>query len=274
MEFNVWKTRAILILLLSLCVTVGIALFSGQPAIEQTNTSILPSVPVSQEQFIHTQFQPSQNQSKKTRNVSNSALTKATVSANYKPKYEINWANPLNYGERYKQDIYGKPVYNQSIIVLHETVYSAASAINHFQTPHLNEKNQASYHTLIKLDGTVIYIVPPEKRAFGAANSVFFGAMGLETVKTDPNLAPSVNNFAYHVSLETPPNGRNHNSRHSGYTDAQYQSLAWLIAQSNVPDSRITTHKAVDRTGNRIDPRSFERKKFLSLLHSYRFRNS
>ena len=89
--------------------------------------------------------------------------------------------------------------------MLHETVYSAASAINHFQTPHLNEKDQASYHSLIKLDGTIIYIVPPDKRAFGASNSVFIGSNGSEAVKTHPNFPPSVNNFAYHVSLETPP---------------------------------------------------------------------
>ena len=123
---------------------------------------------------------------------------------------------------------------------------------------------------MIKLDGTIIYIVPPDKRAFGASNSVFIGSNGSEAVKTHSNFPPSVNNFAYHVSLETPLNGRNSNRRHSGYTEAEYQSLAWLIAQSKVPDSRITTHKAVDRSGNRIDPRNFNRKKFLSLLHSYR----
>jgi N-acetyl-anhydromuramyl-L-alanine amidase AmpD len=272
MEFKVWKTRVILIFFLSVCVTISVAWFSGETEVKHTDTSVfLPSVPISQAQVTNTKFQLGQNQRKNSRNVVNSPLSSITSARlNYRPKYEITWAHPVNYGERYQQDIYGRPVYNQPIIVLHETVYSAASAINHFQTPHPNEDEQASYHALIKLDGTVVYLVPPEKRAFGAANSIFESPNGLETVKTHPKLSPSVNNFAYHVSLETPLDGRNHNISHSGYTDAQYQSLAWLLVQSRVPDARITTHKAVDRSGNRIDPRSFDTKKFLNLLHSYR----
>ena len=81
---------------------------------------------------------------------------------------------------------------------------------------------------------------------------------------------PSVNNFAYHVAFETPPDGRNNTKNHSGYTQVQYNSLAWLVAQSKVPEDRITTHKAVDRSGSRIDPRSFNFQKFLSLLKTYR----
>lgn len=263
MGLSVWKFRALLIFILSIFIAITVALFSRQSEVKPTDISMLPSVPTPVEQITNTKIQP------QIRLDSNK-----DISLNYRPKYEILWANPLNYGERYKQDIYGRPVYNQPIIVLHETVYSAASAINHFQTPHINEKEQASYHTLIKLDGTIVYIVPPDKRAFGAANSVFEGEKGLETVKTHPDLAPSVNNFAYHVSLETPSDGRNSQRRHSGYNDTQYQSLVWLIAQSRVPDSRITTHRAVDRAGNRIDPRSFDRKKFLNILHSYRRRSS
>lgn len=186
------------------------------------------------------------------------------------PPYEILWADPTNYGDRYSTDIDGQPVYNQPIIVLHETVYSADSAINFFRTPHPNESDQASYHTLIRLNGTVIYMVPPEKRAYGAGNSVFVGQNGIETVKTHKSYPPSVNNFAYHVSLETPYDGQDDSPSHSGYTEAQYQSLAWLIAQSTVPDDRITTHREVDRSESRMDPRSFDRPKFLTLLHQLR----
>jgi hypothetical protein len=188
----------------------------------------------------------------------------------YRPGYEIALAHPNNYGDRYSTDINGVPVNNQAIIVLHETGGSASSAINTFQAPHEDDSRQVSYHTLVKLDGTIVYIVPPEKRAFGAANSVFDGANGSETVQTNSNLAPSVNNFAYHVSLETPPEGRNEQPTHIGYTDAQYYSLAWLIAQSSVPDERITTHKAVDRSGQKNDPRSFDFDKFFRMLHSFR----
>lgn len=270
MIFNVWKTRVFLIFILSIGLAIIVAFFSGQPEAKPIDTSILPAVPVAQEENINTKIQLLQNQSKDSSVTSLAPRSTKNTSLNYRPRYQISWANPLNYGDRYTRDIYGKPVYNQPIIVLHETVYSAASAINMFQTPHRNEKDQASYHTLIKLDGTIVYIVPPDKRAFGATNSVFVGFNGSEAVKTHPNFAASVNNFAYHVSLETPLDGRNSQRRHSGYTEAEYQSLAWLIAQSKVPDARITTHKAVDRSGSRIDPRSFNQKKFLTLLHSMR----
>ena len=122
------------------------------------------------------------------------------------------------------------------------------------------------------MNGTIIYIVPPNNRAFGAGNSIFAGPFGRETVKTNPKLRSSVNNFAYHVSLETARDGigRNHQRTHSAYRDVQYKSLAWLIAQSQVPNNRITTHRAVDSLGQRIDPRSFSFNKLLSLLHSFR----
>jgi N-acetyl-anhydromuramyl-L-alanine amidase AmpD len=94
----------------------------------------------------------------------------------------------------------------------------------------------------------------------------------VETVQTNPSLPPSVNNFAYHVSLETPPDawGKNNINQHSGYTEAQYDSLAWLIAQSQVPDDRITTHRAVDVAGRKVDPLSFDSNKFFEKLHSFR----
>jgi N-acetyl-anhydromuramyl-L-alanine amidase AmpD len=81
-----------------------------------------------------------------------------------------------------------------------------------------------------------------------------------------------VNNFAYHVSLETPPDSYDSSSQetHSGYTEAQYDSLAWLIAQSQVPEDRITTHKLVDRSSKKVDPINFDGKKFLDLLSTYR----
>jgi len=205
-----------------------------------------------------------------TANIGNNNSLLSENIKTFQPKYQRTWVHPTNFGQRFSHDINGIPVSNQPLVVLHETVNSAASAINFFQKPHDDENTQASYHALITLDGTVIYLVPPEFRAFGAGNSVFNGAKGLETVKTHPQFPPSVNNFAYHVALETPPDGRNNAKTHSGYTEAQYHSLAWLIAQSSIPNERITTHRAVDQSGSRIDPRSFNSKKFLNLLQSYR----
>ncbi|MBF2027190.1 MAG: N-acetylmuramoyl-L-alanine amidase [Oscillatoriales cyanobacterium C42_A2020_001] len=187
----------------------------------------------------------------------------------YTPREEIVLIHPTNYGDRFLQDINGNPANLEPIVVLHETVGSADNTINFFRTPHPRDADQASYHTLIERNGTIVYLVPPDKRAYGAGNSVFFGPRGQESVKTHPKFPPSVNNFAYHISLETPADGINNADRHSGYTEAQYQSLAWLVAKTAVADDRITTHKAVDRSGSRMDPRSFSFSKFFRLLQTY-----
>ena len=195
--------------------------------------------------------------------------TLAQSAPNYQPRQDIQLADPSNYGDRYATDANGQPVNNEFIAVLHETVGSAQSALNLFKTYHPNDNDQVSYHTLIGRDGTIYYIVPPEKRAYGAGNSVFNGPNGPETVLTNPNFPPSVNNFAYHVSLETPSDGRGNGPSHSGYTQSQYESLAWLLARSSIAENRITTHRAVDQSGSRQDPRSFDLNYFLSLLNRY-----
>jgi hypothetical protein len=196
-------------------------------------------------------------------------LRSSRTLSSYIPKEDIALAHPTNYGKRFLLDLYARPADREPIVVIHETVNSASSAINFFQTPHFSDSDQASYHALIKLDGGIVYVVPPEQRAFGAGDSIFRGENGSEAVKTHPDYPPSVNNFAYHVSLETPRDGRNNNNRHSGYTLAQYQSLAWLVAKTGVPNSRITTHKGVDRSGLRKDPRSFDSSTFLRLLDAF-----
>ena len=196
-------------------------------------------------------------------------LESGAKGAAFVPREEIALADPTNFGDRYLRDVNGKPVNFEPIVVLHETVGSADSAINLFSAYHADDDDQVSYHTLIRQDGTLVYVVPPDKRAFGAGDSVFEGRNGVEAVKTNPDFPPSVNNFAYHISLESPGDGFNNGYQHSGYTQAQYQSLAWLTAKTGVPDQRITTHKSVDRSGQRIDPRSFDRTKFFELLNNY-----
>lgn len=188
--------------------------------------------------------------------------------SSYAPPQQSAPADPSNYGDRYAKDIFGNPVNNAPLIVLHETVGTADSAIHLFQTAHTDESLQASYHSIIRRDGTIIYIVPPDKRAFGAGNSVFKSNKGEEAVHTHQQFPPSVNNFAYHISLESPPDGDNSAETHSGYTEAQYQSLAWLVAQTSVSDDRITTHRDIDRSGSRIDPRSFDAQRFYTYLRS------
>ncbi|MEM9486055.1 MAG: peptidoglycan recognition family protein [Cyanobacteria bacterium P01_F01_bin.116] len=195
--------------------------------------------------------------------------TNTQTGPTYTPPERVALADPSNYGERHTIDAYGQPLTQDYIAVLHETVWSANSAINTFQTHHPHDADQVSYHTIIDRDGTVIYIVPPDKRAYGAGNSVFNGPNGPETAVTNSEFASSVNNFAYHVSLVTPSDGQDNAPTHSGYTDAQYQSLAWLMAKTTIPETRIATHVDVDRSGTRQDPRSFNWPHFLEYLHQY-----
>jgi N-acetyl-anhydromuramyl-L-alanine amidase AmpD len=282
MRFTDWATRVMLISLMFAALIIVLLIGRGTQLQHNTtsfNTSKAEVTPWTQ--YPNAQFQSAKEPEKKSQVVRKSAVkmhqpvsryVTTQAFARYRPNYQVVSIDPSNYGERYTTDINGTPLNNQPIVVLHETGYSASSAINFFQVAHKDESVQASYHALIKLDGTVVYLVPPDKRAFGAAHSVFDSPDGLETVQTNPNLPASVNNFAYHVSLETPPDSYDSNSQetHSGYSEAQYHSLAWLIAQSQVPDYRITTHKQVDRSGKKVDPINFDGNKFLDLLNIYR----
>jgi N-acetylmuramoyl-L-alanine amidase len=173
------------------------------------------------------------------------------------PQYRMG-ADPSNFGDRLSRNSQGKPTDYPLLIVLHETTSAASGAVNTVLTPHTRDEDQVSYHAVICKDGAILYLVDPLKRAYGAGNSAFRGAGGLETVQTNQRLKSSVNNFAYHISLETPSDGYHQEPQHTGYSDAQYSSLAWLIAQSGVNENRITTHAAVDQAGERQDPRSFE----------------
>lgn len=281
MQFRDWATRVLLISLMLTTLMIVLSLGRIQSNKISYNSEIA-DITTDWNQYPQSELQSANSPEDKspedlppasvTTNKSAGRYKTTEAFAQYTPRYEIASVHPSNYGERYSQDINGLPLNNPAIIVLHETGDSAASAVNFFQTANADDSVQASYHALIKLDGTIVYLVPPDKRAYGAANSVFDSPNGVETVVTNPNLASSVNNFAYHVSLETPPDGRGNNllQYHSGYTELQYNSLAWLIAQSQVPDYRITTHQAVDRSGQKIDPISFDGNKFLRLLHTYR----
>ncbi|MEH2390177.1 MAG: peptidoglycan recognition family protein [Nostoc sp.] len=283
MRFTDWATRVLLISLMFMALIV-VLLIGRATKLHNNPITYHTSNPrvTAWSQYPQVQFQSAKEPEKKSQRVLKSPIkiNKKPIAryvttqafAQYRPNYQVASVDQSNYGERYAQDVNGVTLNNQPIIVLHETGYSASSAINFFQVAHTDETVQASYHALIKLDGTVIYLVPPEKRAFGAANSVFESPEGVETVQTNPNLPASVNNFAYHASLETPPDSYDSSSQqtHSGYTEAQYNSLAWLIAQSQVPDDRITTHHLVDRSGKKVDPINFDGNKFLNLLNTYR----
>lgn len=173
-------------------------------------------------------------------------------------------ADASNFGVRQPRDVHGRAVPERPmLIVLHETVLSAADTVKLFHTPHPRDEDQASYHLLIDRQGRRIRIVPDEGRAFGAGMSAF----GDFTVRIRPTSVGSINNVALHLSLETPPDGRGDGDGHSGYTDAQYRSAAAQVllwqARWGIPFSRLTTHAAVDRSRSRYDPRSFRWERFL-----------
>lgn len=167
--------------------------------------------------------------------------------------------DPSNYGERFRQDVFGQSLDpTPQVVVLHETVYGINSAINTFMTPHPRDEDQVSYHTLIGLDGRVVEVLDPSKRAFGSGNSAFNGRW----VVTNPEVGGSINNFSLHLSLETPIDGEDQDPAHSGYTPAQYDALAIVLGRwmrrFSIPANNITTHQHVDLGGERMDPRSFD----------------
>ncbi len=167
-------------------------------------------------------------------------------------------ADPSNFGQRQARDAFGRAVPNRpQLIVLHETVISAADTARLFATPHPRDDDQASYHLLVDRAGQRLRIVPDADRAYGAGMAAF----GDFTVRIRPASVGSLNNVALHLSLESPLDGRGDGDAHSGYTPQQYrvaagQVLLWQAAYG-IPLSRVTTHESVDRSHSRRDPRSF-----------------
>lgn len=184
------------------------------------------------------------------------------------PAESFQAANPTNYDQRLHMDAEGRPVDSMPrLIVLHETVASEEDTLNLFRTPHMSQNAQASYHMLIPADGRRVRIVGDDKRAFGAGNSAF----GNFTIRLTPDSPGSINNIALHLSFVSPPDGRGEAPTHSGYSQPQYRSAAAQVllwqATYGIPLNQLTTHKAVDQSKTRTDPRSFDLGHFLSVHH-------
>jgi N-acetyl-anhydromuramyl-L-alanine amidase AmpD len=178
------------------------------------------------------------------------------------PAEERQLADLSNYGKRDIRDYSGRRLESQPrFVVIHETVMGEKDTISLFKTNHANDSDQVSYHVLVARDGRLIRIVPDENRAYGAGMSHVMGA----TLRAKKDSAGSINNVALHISLVSPA-GFDNSDSHTGYTEAQYTSLAKQILkwqmQYGIPMSRVTTHYAVDRSHSRYDPRSFHWDKF------------
>jgi N-acetyl-anhydromuramyl-L-alanine amidase AmpD len=178
------------------------------------------------------------------------------------PGEEQQLADATNYGNRDSRDYLGLRLASQpKFVVIHETVMGEKDTISLFKTNHPNDSDQVSYHMLVARDGRLIRVVPDENRAYGAGMSHFMGS----TLRAKKGSAGSNNNVALHISLVSPA-GFEHSDSHTGYTEAQYTSLAKQILkwqmQYGIPMARVTTHYAVDRSHSRYDPRSFHWDKF------------
>lgn len=141
------------------------------------------------------------------------------------------------------------------LLVIHESITDYVTTLSQCQST-----NQlGSYHCLIVPTGGLIHLAQPHEKCYGAGLSHFNGE----------SICDSVDPFSYHVCLITPPGVARDALEHSGYTDAQYMTLAWLISHTGLPWFRVTTHKDVDLTGTVIDPRSLDMSRLLRTVNKY-----
>ena len=132
------------------------------------------------------------------------------------------------------------------LVVLHETIATTKKVLR----LHGDPEYLASYHTLIKRDGGIVYLVPSEHKAFAAGNSVFVNPV----TNKEEAINGSVDDFAYHIALETPVDGMDRTkARHSGYTYEQYLSLAWLLRATGVSLERIVKHSDISQADETLE---------------------
>ncbi len=180
------------------------------------------------------------------------------VKSSAMPAVKLKRLDASNFGEREPRDAWGRHLQARpKLIVLHETEISGPQTVALFQAHHREYDQQASFNLLIVRDGSRLCIVPDQKRAFGAGISAFCDV----TQRTKPTSVGSIDNIALHVSLVSPDDGRDDRDAHSGYTDAQYKSLAGQVllwqATFGIPMTRVTSDAAVDRSQSCYKPRSF-----------------
>ena len=126
-----------------------------------------------------------------------------------------------------------------SAIVLHATATATGQeAVNTFLDP----ASQRSSHFIVDRNGSVIEMVPPEKRAWHAGKSALGGV-------------PDLNNFSVGIEMVDRNDGQ-------PYSDAQYDAVAGLIrrlrARYDLPNARIVSHAVVALpTGRKSDPVGF-----------------
>lgn len=139
----------------------------------------------------------------------------------------------------------------EPLLVIHETGVPLEDCLAAMGAPN----TLVSYHVVVATDGTVYYCVLASDKAYGAASSSFDGE----------SMDGSVDDFSYHVALESPLITQ----PHAGYSDAQYRGLAYVIAQTGIPDARITTHGYVDTSNQYGDPSNLDMGRLFRELHKF-----
>ena len=125
-----------------------------------------------------------------------------------------------------------------------------------------DENFLGSYHAVITIEGQIIYFVPPDMKAFAAAQSSFNNLITGE----EEQIKGSVDDFSYHCALETPSNGRDPNKIiHAGYSKQQYKSLAWLLKATGISLERFVTHGDL-KLPLTNEPRCFNMEYFLDRM--------
>ena len=150
------------------------------------------------------------------------------------------------------------------LFVIHETNIDIETSLMLHDDP----EYYGSYHAVIDRPGNIHYLVPAESKAFAAAESIYRNP----TTNVEESINRSVDDFAYHVSLETPIDGITFNyNTHTGYSIQQYSSLAWLAHATGVQRERIVTHGEL-RLPEVIEPRCFNMDYFMEIYNSNKFR--
>jgi N-acetylmuramoyl-L-alanine amidase len=133
-------------------------------------------------------------------------------------------------------------------VVIHATtINTLEETIAYFLDP----SAEVSTHYVVDRDGTVVQLVPVEKRAWHAGQSMLNGVA-------------RVNDFSVGIELVNMNDGEE-------FPEAQYQATAGIIrllrSRYQIPDERIVSHAAVAiPPGRKSDPKGFDFQKLKAML--------
>jgi N-acetyl-anhydromuramyl-L-alanine amidase AmpD len=122
-----------------------------------------------------------------------------------------------------------------ALVVLHDSNGPAEGALSWS----LDSRVKGAYHTLIRRDGEVVYLIPSWRKASACGPSSYNGKA----------INGSVDPFAYSICLEGP----------MPYTVEEYYSLSYLISRMGITKEQVVVHGdvldpgVVDRDPCRVD---------------------